>query len=72
MQSDAMFEKYGHLITKYGPEFVKKVGYVYQFEVAPAKGYGSRLSLDRNQQSGHWISRTGMGRSRRGRKGNLM
>ena len=38
MQSDALFTKYGHLIEKYGPDLVKKVGFVYQFEVAPAKG----------------------------------
>lgn len=39
MKADSLFEKYGHLMEKYGPEYVKKVGFVYQFEVAPAKGY---------------------------------
>ena len=39
-------------MDKYGPEFVKKIGYVYQFEVAPAKGYDINKYLVNLQQFG--------------------
>ena len=43
LKVESLFDKFSPLIKAHGSDLVKKVGHVYHFEVAPAKGVDSIL-----------------------------
>ena len=53
MKIEAVFDKIAPFLEKSGAEVVKKVGYVYHFEISPAKGKPAQVwTLDLKNGNG--------------------
>lgn len=69
MKVDKLFEGFAPLLKAQGAELVKKVGFVYHFEILKAKGYPINLMSETpTQLSGPWTSRTPLATSSRAKR----